>query len=57
MEAYTHDTLWNTLTVEVREEINVVEVYWRRKAVKTMDNDYNTPWSSKGPLKPMRWAA
>ena len=57
MEAYTHDTLGNTLAVEVREEINVVEVYWRRKAVKTMDNDYNTPWSSKGPLKPMRWAA
>ena len=57
MEAYTHDTLGNTLAVEVREEINVVEVWWKCETVKMIDNDRNTPWSSKGPLKPMRWAA
>jgi hypothetical protein len=53
MEICTYHTLWDTLTVKVGEEINVVEICG---ASSEYDNGGEViiclPWSNKGPLIP-----
>ena len=56
----TYDTLRDTLTIEVSEEIDVVEVYGRRYVRidaddDDLEDDADAPWRRRGPLKPTRW--